>query len=53
MKVELQNKLNITILEITIRQRAHEVGLFGPVASKKPYFNKINRRKRLEYTRTY
>ena len=29
VKVELQNELNITISEITIRRRAHEVGLFG------------------------
>ena len=53
VKGELQNELNITILETTIRQRAHEVGLFGRVAGKKPYVNKVRQGKRLEYARTY
>ena len=53
VKVEPQNELNITISETTIRRRAHEVGLYGRVALKKPYVNKVNRRKRLEYVRTY
>ena len=46
MKVELQNELNITIAETTIRRQAPEVGLFGRVACKKPYVNKVNRGKR-------
>ncbi|CAF4340241.1 unnamed protein product [Rotaria sp. Silwood2] len=40
VKVELQNDLNINISETTIRRRAHEGGLFGRVARKKPYVNK-------------
>ena len=40
VKVELQNEPNITISETTIRRRAPEVGLFGRVASKKPYVHK-------------
>ena len=53
VKVELQNELNITILETTIHQRAHEVGLCGRVAAKKPYVNKVHQLKRLEYARTH
>ena len=32
----------------TIRKWAHELGLFGRVARKKPYVNKINRKKRIK-----
>ena len=52
-KVELQNELNITISETTVRRRAHEVDLFGRVVSKRQYVNKVNRGKRLECVRTY
>ena len=53
VKAELQTELNITSPETTIRRRAHEIGLYGRVARKKPYLNKANRGKRLEYARTY
>ena len=53
VKAELQTELNITISETRIRRRAHEIGLYGRVARKKPYLNKANRGKRLEYARTY
>ena len=53
VKMELQNDLNINISETTIRRRAHEAGLFGRVARKKPYVNKVNRGKRIEFARTY
>ena len=53
VKAELQTELNMTMSETTIRRRAHEIGLYGRVARKKPYLNKSNRGKRLEYTRTY
>ena len=53
VKVELQTELNIIISETIIRRRAHEIGLYGRVARKKPYLNKANRVKRLEYARTY
>ena len=53
VKAELQTELNITISETTIRRRAHEIGLYGRVARKKPYLTKANRGKRLEYARTY
>ncbi len=35
----------------TVRRRAHEAGLFGRVARKKPYVNKMNRIKRLKYAK--
>jgi len=53
VKGELQTELSIAVSESTIRRRAHEVGFYGRVARKKPYVNKINRGKRLEYARTY
>ena len=53
VKAEFQTELNITICETTIRRRAHEICLYGRAARKKPYFNKANRGKRLEYVRTY
>ena len=37
------------IPEVTIRRRLHEVGLYGWVARKKSYVNKVNRRKISEY----
>ena len=53
IKAELQTELDITISETTIRRRAHEIGLYGHVARRKPYLNKANRGKPLEYARTY
>lgn len=53
VKAELQTELNIAISESTVRRRAYEIGLYGRVARKKPYVNKVNRGKRLEYARTY
>ena len=49
VKAELETSLNIVISESTVRRRLHEVGLYGRVARKKPYVNKINRGKRLQY----
>ena len=36
-----------------VHRRLHEVGLYGYVARKKLYVNKINRRKCLEYAKNY
>lgn len=51
MKLEIENELEIVLHADTIRKRAHEVGLFGRVARKKPYLNKINRGKRFRFAR--
>ena len=48
VKIEIENELGISLHLNTIRKRAHEV---GPVARKKPYVNKINRRKRIKFAK--
>ena len=53
IKAQLQTEINITISESTIRRWANEIGLHGRVARKKPYLNKVNRAKRLEYGGVY
>ena len=49
VEVEIENEQGISLHVNTIRERVHEVGLFGRVARKKPYVNKINRGKRLKF----
>ena len=46
-------EIGITISSQTVRRRTHETGLYGRVARKKPYVNKANRLKRLNYVKTY
>ncbi|CAF1467247.1 unnamed protein product [Rotaria magnacalcarata] len=53
VKAELKTELKICISESTIRRRAHDIGLYGRVARKKPYVSKVNRGKRLAYARCY
>ena len=53
VKTELQTELNITVSESTIRRRAHEIGLYGRVAGKKPLVTKANRGKRVRYARKH
>ena len=48
-KIEIENELGISLHVDAIRKRAHDVGLLGRVARKKPYVNKINREKRLKF----
>ncbi|CAF1233788.1 unnamed protein product [Didymodactylos carnosus] len=48
---ELEKELGIVISQSTVRRRAHEIGLFGRVARKKPYVSKMNRVKRLKYAK--
>ena len=52
MKVELEQHLGGSISERTIKRRANECGLFGLVARKRPYVNKANRSKRLNFAKT-
>ena len=51
VKIKIENELGISLHVDTIRKRAHEVGLFGRGARKKPYVNKINRGKRLKFAK--
>lgn len=53
IKAELQSEFNVTISETTIKRRAHEIGLYGRVARKKPYVSKVNRAKRMQYARIH
>ena len=53
VKAELENELKVIISESTVHRRLHEVGLYGRVARKKLYVNKINRCKHLEYAKNY
>ena len=53
MRIDIESELGITISEQTVRRRLHEIGLKGRVTRKKPYVNKVNRGKRLEYAKTY
>ncbi|CAF4350018.1 unnamed protein product, partial [Rotaria magnacalcarata] len=52
-KVEIESELGIIISEQTVRRRQHESGFMGRVARKKPYVDKLNRGKRIEYANTY
>ena len=51
MASELEKDLGLLISESTVKRRAHETGLYGRVARKKPYVSKNNRLKRLKYAR--
>ena len=51
VKIEIQNGRRISLHVDTIRKRAYEVGLFGRVAPKKPYVNKLNRGKWLKFAK--
>lgn len=53
VKMELETELNITVSTSTIRWRAHEIGLYGRVARKKPYVSRVNRGKRVQYARKH
>ena len=51
VKAEIEVELGMTLNANTIRNHAHEAGLFGRVARKKPLVNKVNRSKRLKFAR--
>ena len=53
VKAEVVNELIVIVSKLTVRRRLHEVSLYGRVARKKPYVNKINRHKHLEYAKNY
>ena len=53
VKAEPKSELKVIISESRVCRRLHEVGLYGRFARKKPYVNKINRRKLLEYAKNY
>ena len=48
MAAEIKKQLDISLSAQSVRNRAHEIGMFGRVARKKPYVNKVNRIKRFK-----
>ena len=48
VKAEIEKELGVIVHANTIRNRLHEISLYGRVARKKPYVNKIERGKRIE-----
>ena len=54
VKAVIEIKFGIIISEQTVRRRLHEAGFKGRVArKKKPYVNKTNRMKSIQYAKKY
>ena len=53
VKVVIETEFGIIISEETVRRRLHEVGFKHRVARKKPYFDKTNQMKRIQYAKKY
>ena len=51
MAAEVKKQLDISLSAQSVRSRAHEIGMFGQVARKKPYTNKVNRSKRFKFAK--
>ena len=53
MKAVIETEFGIIISEQTVRRRLHEAGFKGRVARKKPYIDKTNRMKCIQYAKKY
>ena len=54
MKAVIETKFGIIISEQAVRRRLHEAGFKARVArKKKPYFDKTNWMKRIQYAKKY
>ena len=51
MKAVIETKFGIIISEQTLRRGLHEAGFKGRVTRKKPYVDKTNRMKRVQYAK--
>ena len=51
VKAVIETEFGIIISEQTVRRRLHEAGFKGRVARKKPYVDKTNRMKRIQYAK--
>ena len=51
VKTKIESELRISLNVNTIPNRVYEAGLFGRAALKKSLVNKVNRRKRLKYSK--
>ena len=52
MKAIIETEFGIIISEQMVHRRLHEAGFKGRVARKKPYVDKTNRTKRIQYEKT-
>ena len=48
---EIKKQLDISLSAQSVRNRVYEIGMFGRVARKKLYVNKVNRSKRFKFGR--
>ena len=48
---EIKKQLDISLSAQSIRNRAHEIGIFCRVTRKKPYVNKMHRNKRFKFAK--
>ena len=51
VKIELENELKVIISESMVHRGLYEVGLYGRIARRKSYVNRIKRLKRLNYAK--
>ena len=51
MAAEIKKQLDISLSVQSVRIPAHEIGMFGRVARKKPYVNKVNRSKCFKFVK--
>ena len=53
MKAVIETEFRIINSEQTVRRRLHKAGFKGCVAKQKPYVDKTNRMKRIQYAKRY
>ena len=53
IKHEIMEELKIAISSQTVRRHVHEFELYERVTRRKPYINKVNRMKRLNYVKMH
>ena len=53
LKAVIETEFRINISEQTVHRRLHEAGFEGHIARKKPYVDKTNRMKRIQYAKKY
>ena len=51
MAAEIKELLDTSLNAQSVRNRAYEIGMFGRVARKKPYVNKVNRSRRFKFAK--
>ena len=51
MAAEVRKQLDISVSGQSVRNRAHEIGMFDRVARKKPYVDKVNRSKCFKFAK--